>query len=687
MDEDNQPTLSPPATPKLSHRLLPLGSESPSVLSEYTKSAEAKQHATTFTRTLPERLSPTKRPPPEDLGDDSSSSGESSSSEDSSDTPTGRKNQEAVYDPETGFLLQPPYIWITDPETGFVQKQMLIYKPKGPRRDTRPRRRQRSPSPSPSESPRSALGSFNARPFAPDVQTIVRPDPMRPPALNRPLQPASKIANTLGALPSTTRTPVGQAPTFTHAGESTPAPGIKPSRKGKAPLLGKEDSDAADDFFEGLQRDASSIVRPRTRSSLSHEPSPSPEPRAVSIFDRSQTPAPGAASAYEYSSALEFGKRQIGKERRSSSLPSGNINADPCHRSGTPALEPNLVGHGETTYAKVPDDPDEREELLEDYGIEAHESKKGFWLHRAAEWEREAQKPPEERKRDFLKENDVSSSWDKKWASAQVYNTSSWMNETWGPEIKDYRTVPERLRNFGGPHPSSIGALTPHYNKGQRSQKRISSGAQDVAGSPGKKKLRKVHRKLTAPAMDRESTPFKQRESTPALERGSTADERMSERHPYDQPRARSTSATPLHGRRLSVTAGSFCTVCRATEHQNGGPLSVCSTCGKNAYCSKECRGKHSAWHDKTCKPPEDQTEGQPTPPGLSITDDPANCELDYDPMDVDMADQPIASDQRSKFAPASGKENATTGWSIAEVSSKLTDGSGKHLTSANPSA
>ncbi|KAK5120209.1 hypothetical protein LTR85_006415 [Meristemomyces frigidus] len=682
-DSANEPAPLPPPTPKLSHRSLPPGSESPLLLPE--SSSSSGHHvgpAATFTPTLPERLSPT-RPPPveaETPGDESWSSEESSSDDDLSTTP-GRKAQRAVYDPQTGVLAQLPYIWVTDKETGFVREQPVPLKLKHPVKKNAPRRKERSASPPiVPERRRTSPGPPRFRLLGPKPLPFIKPAPPSLPALNRPLQTVSRSSNSPGGLPFIAATSVGQAPGFRSglrpARESTPAPGVLPSSEDDESILGKGELNSMDEFFASLngqahtRQNATSPSQPEKRSSPPYEPSSSPEPRDAPMSDRSQTPAPGALASSEPPTSPDTVERGRFRERRPSKTSSTASNANPRHRSRTPVMEPGLVGHGYTTYAKLPDDQHEREVLLEDDAIADYKHEEGFFGVTADRRAEEYNKPFAERARNLLKEND--------------------MNETWGPEIQDHRSRRAKSKAFIGNHPSATGVLGPHYNKGEHSQKRISSGAEDMAGGPGKKKLRKKHRKLTAPAMERESTP----------------DQHMTERHPDDQPRSRSISGHPPQ-QGSSILDG------RANYEIEGDPMDIDDA---NQEVAPDQQSTFTPEMSEAMKSTSrDSTNRFAFGQGATSSANPASGQQEDkmgDSTEADRALHPAAAGRRQAItpelsdevrtaignfnksvqviqdesaasaSPAKGKENAMPVEKVAELISQLADGRGKRVQS-----
>lgn len=316
-------------------------------------------------------------------------------------------------------------------------------------------------------------------------------------------------------------------------------------------------------------------------------------------------------------------------------------------RSRTPAFEPDLPGHGETTYMAVPED---RSLVVEDgsqlYPVQREQSRTGRYRlfvgsrngHYLADYHHEKKfeeikrskqldewdKPEDKQIQDFGAKHDVSPRWDKKWATqhGNASDPCTWMNETWGPEIRDYEPE-ERPMGRRGTHPSMTGKLNAQYNGGRKSGKWLSSGECKTPERQNGKKLKKQDQEPTAPAMERETRP--------------TA--HTTDPDPDDMVEERPKSRPILHVRKGSTSANTFCSVCKVKEHVDGGPLLVCDRCRMDAYCSRECQEKNAAWHRQTCKPPEEQAGKRPRKLTLSDL-------LPDDPMAVNEDDRTVDSDR-----------------------------------------
>ena len=204
-------------------------------------------------------------------------------------------------------------------------------------------------------------------------------------------------------------------------------------------------------------------------------------------------------------------------------------------------------------------------------------------------------------------------------------NTSTWMNETWGPPIKDAHGRRLRLARTRGPmeHPSLTKRLSAQYSGGKVS--RMSTHSKSVSAERMQKKR---HRRFTSPA-------------SPGINcvrpEGSAKDA---------EP-ATSGKRLVLRGPRPEVPKAQTCSRCGKVC----GPMIQCSKCGRTAFCSEQCEKNHqSSFCCAACQreyarfyqDPDEQSQDQAAISdlqNLSIVDDPANYIFDSD-HDVDMDDE-----------------------------------------------
>ena len=312
-------------------------------------------------------------------------------------------------------------------------------------------------------------------------------------------------------------------------------------------------------------------------------------PRAETTAEEAAGDEPGVPEGVSSPPSEPFDPGSPSERSRSASIAS-----DVSGRNGrpprTPSFEAGLIGHGETTYMPVPTDKtcfvfDETQLYAvrrRPAGMVAG-SAHGHYLdayHREKELDNfgerllayEREKPEEEQMEDIwdrIREQDCSKNWVAGCIERELMkcNPSTWMNETWGGPIR------------GRPRRGGVRRLSAQYGGG-----RTNGGGQPQSQSPGKrrsreeaaspspkKKLKKQHKKFTAPQMERDGV---------------------------------SGRSIILHGPRRPPQADAVCSVCRVKQGEGGKQLFVCPGCQQNAYCSRECQREHAAWHEPQCKAP-----------------------------------------------------------------------------------
>ncbi|KAK5136325.1 hypothetical protein LTR08_003698 [Meristemomyces frigidus] len=635
MDENRDTRPPPPPTPKPAHRRLPTHTPSrPSSPPDSPGTCGGKP-VITFpqilpgTGSLPETQHPRQRANDKDGGWWPSSPSRSPPPVSPPPVSHAKKKdvEEAVYDEVTGFLIKVPYETTENPHNGFLTREVASFvpTPRKPMPQQRESPRIRSPPQRPRRVTQEGKGKAALGCDRPPKPWLVLPN------RSGTAKPFSVLNSAGPDSPPLWRGSYGEIPLsrkgIRHARDSTPAPGTASSSVKCTPVFNSVDPTRMVDLFArpGSQSCFQKVVLSIERSekperargaSPPYEPSPSLEHESVRGDPRKGETTPtqkpkSAQQALPVEGPMPSAKSSRHRGRSQERRPSGSsstTSAVPArrHRSQTPVFLHGLIGHGHTTYMPVPEDPADRKRLVIDEtqvrpGKRERRqagtlplmwgSKNGHYLEEFKLQQGLLELHPNQTTEQLESWEDERRS-SKEWHDAMIRRTvqagtsSTWMNETWGPAIKDKYGEPVQPSLKSG-HPSNTGTLGPQYSGGPMKHKRSNSGL--CPDSLARKKLRKHALKLTLPGLD-----YVRKVA-----------ERMGElRAEEDQEeRERASPKRPiLHVRQFLAKANTFCSVCEATEHIDGGPLNVCANCEINAYCSRECKEKHAGWHSKTCK-------------------------------------------------------------------------------------
>lgn len=345
-----------------------------------------------------------------------------------------------------------------------------------------------------------------------------------------------------------------------------------------------------------------SATRKRRKDSIAEHP---PMPKR-----RPGTSTPGAFSP-NLPSSIPLPSRGRSRRRRSSNLsrPSG---------SQIPHVEPNVDGHGHTTYIPVPEPRltrsviyktavphAEHPEITGDWRV-VLASENGMYLedfhkkYSLPTFGRSIRDPNDEDSRSaFSSPNPLQDELNRNLGSDMIRAspTNKWMTETWGPEPIEYYPRVRYQRADSGLHPSSTGVISSQYGgwlaetdgHGRKRPKRVRREFDDEQHREGPPSMRsKFPTPLTQRSTGKTCSLSSSSSSLSSAEADSSEASLLSPSSPLSPPRS-------PHVTRRVEDPNAFCRMCGTGRHVDGDNLMPCVICEAVPTCSPLCQLQHTA--------------------------------------------------------------------------------------------